>query len=268
MDVSNNFISNDVNEENDDDLPDLISMDASNLIPLLPALSSGRSPIFNMRPFTLPISSIFEQNQNPFYAPLFNDMSNNQTRRRRRNRLRQQLSNNIIYQPNALYASNTNTINNIVQQSFQEPATLYKRIISDKGKENIEFSVFGGETEEICAITRCPLEKGEEIAILPCKHIFNKDAIMTWLEKKSAECPVCRYALDEKEIKKDVAAPPPAAAAARGPVARARLRNALYDMLDRRLQEDEEERIQRAILLSLRENTTTNDDDDDGTNID
>lgn len=264
MDISNNFISNDVNEENDDSLPDLIPMDASNLIPLLPMLSSRRAPMFNMGALTMPILSMFEQNQNPFYTPLYNDMSNNQTRRR--NRLRQQLSNNIIYQPNALYAPNTNTINNIVQQSFQEPASLYKRIISDKGKKKIEFSVFDGATEEICAITRCPLEKGEEIAIIPCKHTFNKDAIMTWLEKKSAECPVCRYALDEKEIKKDVpttAIPPPPP---RGPVARARLRSALYDMLDRRLQEDEEERIQRAILLSLRENTSTN--DDDGTNID
>jgi len=265
MDISNNFIFNDVNEENNDDLPGLIPMAASNLIPLLSPLSSMRSSMLNMRTLTLPILSIFEQNQNPFYEPLFNDTSNNRTRI---NRLRQQLSNNIVYQPGALYPPSTHTINNIVQQSFQEPATLYKRIISDKGKENIEFSVFGGETEEICAITRCPLEKGEEIAILPCKHIFNKEAIMTWLEEKSAECPVCRYALDEKEIKKDVAAPPPPPAppAARGPVARARLRSALYDMLDRRLQEDEEERIQRAILLSLRENTSTN--DDGGTNID
>ena len=265
MDISNNFIFNDVNEENNDDLPDLIPMDASNLIPLFPTISSMRSSMLNMRTLTLPILSIFEQNQNPFYAPLLNDTSNNRTRR---NRVRRQLTNNIVYQPNALYAPSTHTINNIVQRSFQEPATLYKRIISDKGKENIEFSVFGGETEEICAITRCSLEKGEEIAILPCKHIFNKEAIMTWLEKKSAECPVCRYALDEKEIKKDIAALPALQSPpARGPVARARLRSALYDMLDRRLQEDEEERIQRAILLSLRENTSTN-DDDDGTNID
>jgi len=46
--------------------------------------------------------------------------------------------------------------------------------------------------------------------------------------------------------------PPPAE---RGTMARTRLRNVLYDILDRRLQEDEEERIQRAILLSLREST-------------
>ena len=252
MDISNNFISNVVNEENINDLPNLIPMDVPNLIPLLPS-----TPALLQSP-TL---STFGENQNSFWDIISNDLSNN---RNLRNRIRQRINfnnNNIIYQPNALYAS-PNTMNNIVQQSFQEPGTLYKHIVSDKGKKNIDFSIFDGKTEEICAITRCSFEKGEEIATLPCKHVFNKNAIMTWLENKSSECPICRYKLDEKEIKKEIQ-PANRSSVRRGPVARARLRNALYDMLDRRLQEDEEERLQRAILLSLRESIG-----DEGTNID
>ena len=253
MDISNNSIYNNVNEENNDDLPALIPLDASSLIPMLPIAQSLWPPVMTTRAFPMPILSIFEQNQNPFYIPLMstNDMSNN---RAISNRLRQQLSSNIVYQPSALHPSYDNTINNIVQQSFGEPANLYKRIISREGKEKIVFSVFNGETAQICTITRCPLEKGEEIATLPCKHVFNKEAIMTWLEQKSPECPICRYALDEKEIKKEVEPPSPPPAE-RGTMVRTRLRNVLYDILDRRLQEDEEERIQRAILLSLREST-------------
>jgi hypothetical protein len=250
MDASNNSIYNNVNEENTDELPPLPPLDASRLIQLTPTMQSMWSPIMTTRTFarsTIPILSMF--GQNPFITPRANDTSNNQAII---NRLRQQLSSNIIYQPNALIEPYGDAMNNIVQQSFGEPANLYKRIISREGKEKIVFSLFNGETEEICAITRCPLEKGEEIATLPCKHIFNKEAIMTWLEQKSPECPICRYTLDEKEIKKDVEPPPlPPMPPLRG--ARTRLRNVLYDMLDRRLQEDEEERIQRAILLSLRE---------------
>jgi hypothetical protein len=248
MDASNNSIYNNVNEENTDELPGLIPLDASSLIPLIPTMQSMWAPIMTTRTFasnTIPILSMFEQNQNPFYPPSANDISNSQAII---NRLRQQLSSNIVYQPNTLLESYGDVMNNIVHQSFGEPTNLYKRIISREGIEKIVFSAFNGETEEICAITRCPLVKGEEIATLPCKHIFNKEAIMTWLEQKSPECPICRYTLDEKEIKKDVEPPP---LPPRG--ARSRLRNVLYDILDRRLQEDEEERIQRAILLSLRE---------------
>ena len=43
-------------------------------------------------------------------------------------------------------------------------------------------------------------EEGEEIAKLPCGHIFNKDGIMQWLEEESNKCPVCRDELDSKEI--------------------------------------------------------------------
>jgi len=236
MDTSNNIISNDVNDENND-LPDLIPIDASRIIPFLPT-SRLLTPMFNSG--ALSASSIFSLN-------------NNHTSQ-----------NNIVYQPSPLYGT---TINSITQQSFQEQGAIYKRIISEKGKQDIVFSKFDSDTEQICAITRCPFEKGEEIATLPCNHVFNKDAIMSWLEKKSSECPVCRYTLDEKEVRKEMPT-----ALATSPVSRAAgstsrqrlLRNMLYDILDRRLQEDEEERVQRALLLSLRENTSGG----DGTDLD
>ena len=60
--------------------------------------------------------------------------------------------------------------------------------------------------------------------------------------------------MDDKEVKKAPQLNTPTARAAVGTSAnRLRLRHMLYDMLDLRLQEDEEERIQRAILQSLRD---------------
>ena len=35
---------------------------------------------------------------------------------------------------------------------------------------------------------------------MPCKHIFEKQAIKTWLKEESNSCPVCRYELDFKEV--------------------------------------------------------------------
>ena len=244
MDASTNSISNDGNEELSD-LPDLLPL--SPLIP--PLLSIFQTPSWGSvrrRASTLPpIHSIFGQTINSSYIPLLpsSDSSNNLS------------NNNIIYNSDELYDVSTN-INNILERSFGEQAHLYKKIISKQGKEDIHFSLFDTKkcSEAVCAITRCPFEEGEEIATLPCKHVFNKEAIMTWLEEKSASCPVCRYALDDKEVKKPPLLNTPTARAAVGTSAnRRRLRHMLYDMLDLRLQEDEEERIQRAILQSLRD---------------
>ena len=44
----------------------------------------------------------------------------------------------------------------------------------------------------------------EKITQLPCKHIFETEAIKTWLKEESNSCPVCRYELDFKEVCKKV----------------------------------------------------------------
>ena len=54
-------------------------------------------------------------------------------------------------------------------------------------------------------------EEGEEVAELPCTHIFDKDAIGKWLEEEDASCPVCREKLHSKEVKneEEESRPPP-----------------------------------------------------------
>jgi hypothetical protein len=55
-------------------------------------------------------------------------------------------------------------------------------------------------TQERCPIMQSELDKGDVVLALPCGHVFLKDAIQTWLETESAECPVCRHALPSCEI--------------------------------------------------------------------
>jgi hypothetical protein len=57
-----------------------------------------------------------------------------------------------------------------------------------------------GEGESMCPITQSEFVEGDAVLVLPCGHAFIKDAIQTWLETESAECPVCRHALPSCDI--------------------------------------------------------------------
>ena len=52
----------------------------------------------------------------------------------------------------------------------------------------------------VCPITQAEFAEGDAALALPCGHVFIKDAIQTWLETESAECPVCRHALPSREV--------------------------------------------------------------------
>ena len=179
----------------------------------------------------------------------------------------------------------------VLDDSFMEPASIYKKVISAKGLKDIQFvSYHKKDYPDVtcCTIMRTDFEEGEEIAVLPCKHIFGKEAILHWLKNKSSSCPVCRARFDYKEVKKEEVADEVDASgvsqprslarwiynrrAAVLPTTRARgrraaLRNMLMDVLDERLRQDEEEQMQRALIESLRtakDNTGGDDAGGDG----
>jgi SUMO ligase MMS21 Smc5/6 complex component len=58
----------------------------------------------------------------------------------------------------------------------------------------------GSATNQRCPITQDEFAEGDAVLVLPCGHAFFKDAIQAWLEKESAECPVCRHALPSYEV--------------------------------------------------------------------
>jgi len=92
---------------------------------------------------------------------------------------------------------------------------IYKQVISEEGKNDLTEVVFRKQnsnnynlrnntdntTHTTCPIYQTDFEDGEKITKLPCNHYFNSEAIMKWLSKEKACCPVCRYELKSIELK-------------------------------------------------------------------
>jgi hypothetical protein len=51
-----------------------------------------------------------------------------------------------------------------------------------------------------CGIWQEEFEKGEAVKVLPCNHAFRAEAITKWLTTEKAECPMCRFKLESKEV--------------------------------------------------------------------
>ena len=74
------------------------------------------------------------------------------------------------------------------------PRALRKRILERLPRES--YSREGTESESSeCVICITVFEEGEEIRVLPCKHVFHITCVDTWFESHSS-CPTCRHIVD------------------------------------------------------------------------
>ncbi|MAD48684.1 MAG: hypothetical protein CMQ53_04940 [Gammaproteobacteria bacterium] len=123
-------------------------------------------------------------------------------------------SNNIINNTNNFFNflmgrnhstfNGLNSVNNILNNTLNQ-GNIYKKVVSDEGLNEIIFDKYSAEKypeTKTCVITQKDFQENDDIAILPCKHIFDKDAILYWLKNQQAKCPVCRRELKYKEVKK------------------------------------------------------------------
>lgn len=90
--------------------------------------------------------------------------------------------------------------NQAIETSMQEDTSV-KHVLSEEGKQKLNIVLYDKKIhpDKICPIHQTPFTQHEKITQLPCKHIFKSEAIMHWLEKEKAECPVCRIKLPSKE---------------------------------------------------------------------
>ena len=103
---------------------------------------------------------------------------------------------------NPVFDYSNNSWENILRNSFIQ-RNPYKKVTTDAAIENIKKVKFNNSFEQKeCPITMMEFEEGEEISELPCKHVFNTQAINRWLKEENYKCPVCRYEMDNKEVKK------------------------------------------------------------------
>ena len=102
----------------------------------------------------------------------------------------------------SLNITNTeNQINALLQTTLQQ-SNNYKKVLSEKGKKQIQEEMYQSTKypeQKCCPISQKNFAENSLIIKLPCKHIFDPDMILKWLEKENASCPICRYKLDSKE---------------------------------------------------------------------
>jgi hypothetical protein len=101
--------------------------------------------------------------------------------------------------------SRRNQLEELMQRTLYEENNN-KKVLSVKGLDQLKVLKFNTNNFEMkeCVITQEKFKENEEIVQLPCNHIFNKDAIETWLKEESSKCPICRFELDFIEKKKDI----------------------------------------------------------------
>ena len=94
-------------------------------------------------------------------------------------------------------------LNGVLNNSFNNDKSIYKKVLSDKGKTQLKKCLFkdSSKTNNSCPIFHQEFTEEDEIIELPCKHCFVPEAIEKWLNEEQAICPVCRFELDSKEVK-------------------------------------------------------------------
>jgi len=111
------------------------------------------------------------------------------------------LANNFINSQ----VNQSQSINRILNDSLLMRNTPYKKILSEKGNNQLKIIKYSKENceQHSCCITFEDFEEGKDVIELPCKHIFDPQAIKTWLKEESNKCPVCRFELDYVEVKEN-----------------------------------------------------------------
>ena len=130
-------------------------------------------------------------------------MNENHTYDRYNNILMSELTNIITnrFDHSTFFPISQQTPTNVMQNSLYEK-NPYKKVTSIEGLSQLKTIIFKDSEQNTkeCSITQDEFTEGQEIIQLPCKHIYEKEAIHTWLKEESNSCPVCRYELKFKEV--------------------------------------------------------------------
>tara|TARA_B100000963_G_scaffold269116_1_gene237244 strand:+ start:11530 stop:12114 length:585 start_codon:yes stop_codon:yes gene_type:complete len=90
----------------------------------------------------------------------------------------------------------------ILNQSLEQDQATYKNVVDINKNNQIEFQKYNSETcdQSSCCITMVDFNENDIVAVLPCKHCFNKEALIKWVTEESATCPICRFELESTEV--------------------------------------------------------------------
>jgi hypothetical protein len=75
------------------------------------------------------------------------------------------------------------------------PSPASKLAIENLEKKRLDRQTMGGVAKEDCIICIDELHLGDEVTVLPCKHWFHGECVVTWLERHNT-CPICRASIE------------------------------------------------------------------------
>ena len=91
-------------------------------------------------------------------------------------------------------------IANVMEASLYDRSPVRTVITPEAMQHLLQTAAFVHADDRVCPITQAEFAEGDAALTLPCGHVFIREAIQTWLETESAECPVCRHALPSREV--------------------------------------------------------------------
>lgn len=88
-------------------------------------------------------------------------------------------------------------LNQLFQQHQpQGPPPTAKKVVENLPMIQIQAKHVEDKAE--CAVCKDEFSEGENVANLPCGHLYHKDCIVPWLEQHNT-CPTCRYELEVED---------------------------------------------------------------------
>ena len=113
--------------------------------------------------------------------------------------------NNDEYVDNLIDIFYTNVFLDSLMINSLNESYIYKNVITSDIKKSLNITQYMSDNKNslnaTCPITLIDFKENQDIIKLPCNHCFIPDAILHWLEKEKAECPMCRLKLDHITIK-------------------------------------------------------------------
>lgn len=110
-------------------------------------------------------------------------------------------SNNQLNRNLNLMNSNVFFINflNLIQNLNKKEHPTDKNVLDSLPTTKIEDVSKLDQEQKKCTICLEEYQKGEELIVLPCIHLFHKPCIVNWLKKQNS-CPICKFKLTFENI--------------------------------------------------------------------
>jgi hypothetical protein len=172
-------------EDSDDDLPDLIESPMNNVI--LTNIINGMNEQLNQH--HIPI------NNNAILTNMINSMNN------QLNQEHIPINFININEPQHIVLGHESMIN-ILNQLMQPPPQMSDVVttLADEDHKNLEKKTHDGNTDIDCTVCMAKVDSDEEITVLPCKHTFHTECIDIYLKEYNYICPVCRCDVGKNKV--------------------------------------------------------------------